>query len=67
MCSVNWLNSIKLPFWEFSEGTFSQKILKYKLDTPRLIMGHCAKFHDPRYLGTPSKAANDRITESQNQ
>ena len=28
---------------------------KYKLDTPRLIMGHCAKFHAPGYLGTPSK------------
>ena len=32
-----------------------KKFFKYKLDTPRLIMSHCAKFHNPSYLGTPLK------------
>ena len=44
-----------VPFVEF--------FLKYKLDTPSHIRSHCAKFHDPSYLGTPSKCDDDRQTD----
>ena len=36
-------------------GFLGQFFFKYNSDTPRLIMGHCANFYAPGYLGTPSK------------
>ena len=42
-------------FRGFSGGSFCRFFFKYKLDTPSHIRSHCAKFHDPSYLGTPSK------------
>ena len=50
-------------FRGFSRGSFCQFFFKYKLDTPSHIRSHCAKFHDPSYLVTPSKYNDDRQTD----